>query len=119
RAAHLGDVAAAGVAGEGVGVAAVDQHRSDPGRPEARLGGPGPRGARAGRRGWASWTGAAGARLTVKQPAADAGTSLTTRARSFRAGLMPAWSPAKRNPSTVTETPPGPARARCARGARA
>ena len=55
----------------------------------------------------ASCTGAAWARLTVKQPAAEHGTSLTTSARSFRAGLIPAWSPAKRKPlgSFTDETP--------------
>ena len=61
----------------------------------------------AGSRGSASCTGAAWARLMVKQPAAAAGTSLTTSARSFFAGLMPAWRPANRKPWTFTARPRG------------
>jgi hypothetical protein len=52
----------------------------------------------AGTRVRASCTGAAGARFTVKTPAAAAGWSETTSARSRRWGFRPQATPPKRNP---------------------
>ncbi len=75
----------------------------------------------AGSRRRASSTGAARASFTVKQPAAAQGPSLTTRARSLRAGLSPACTPAKRKPAGTftarssaarTSRPPPAARGR-------
>ena len=62
----------------------------------------------AGTRSRASMTGAAQALLTVKRPAAAAGTSETTSATSRRCGFRPAATPPKRKPLGIfTPSLPG------------
>ena len=55
----------------------------------------------AGKRESQSMTGAARARLVVKQPAAEHGTSLATSARSFLCALIPACPPENLKPIGV------------------
>src|SRR5579871_2429837 len=57
-----------------------------------------PRPSARGSRSWHTRTGAATTRFCVKRPAADAGVSLTTKARSRRSGAarIPQWMPAYR-----------------------
>lgn len=77
---------------------------------------------RAGRRAAASRTGAAREAFCVKHPAAAHGASLATRARSLRAALMPACTPAYEKPrgirmSAAALFPGGPADASAMRDA--